>query len=423
MDGIPIKYFRIGTKVPFVTTASVKPAPQVTDRSFHLQKKEYGVNSIRKALSKGVLTERDAELIHSFVAELKVTNGISLGRANKITFTLVSWRHFIGQFDTNRIIDLYEGIEALKAGENREKPYKQNTIRDFLSFLKRFYSWLIDNGISDIPMEKVQAIKVPRRNSMTKTAEQILTESEILSLLKACQNSRDRALIAVLYEGGFRSEEIGQLTWGQVKFDEWGTVINVNAKTERPRHVRLIMATRYLIEWKNDYPCTISNEGLVFLTSHHNPLQWATVASQLRKIAARAGLTKTITPHLFRHSRVTHLLQKGYSETTIKKMMWGNMNTAMLETYVHLTDADIDNEVLSREGIRPIHENKTSEMAAQQCNSCHAINPPTHNFCSLCGKPLNKDTEQSMKRIKDEIENSPEYRAIMDMVKEKITLI
>jgi len=80
VDGIPIKYFRIDTKVPIVTGTSVEPAPQVTDRPFHLQKKEYGENSIRKALLKGTITERDAETIHSFVAELKVTNVISIGK-------------------------------------------------------------------------------------------------------------------------------------------------------------------------------------------------------------------------------------------------------------------------------------------------------------------------------------------------------
>lgn len=402
---------------------SVRPAPQDMGRPFHLQKGEYGQNSIEKALRKGLLIYSDAQYIRDFIAEQKVTNGISSGRANKITFTLVQWRHYIGPFEENTIHDIYTGIETLKTGRGRSKPYKQNTVRDFLGFLKRFYAWLIENGYSSIPLQKVMAIKVVRRNTMTKTAEQMLTEAEIKAIIEACQNSRDRALYATLYEGGFRVQELGQLKWDQVKFDDYGVIINVNAKTERPRHVRLVMATDYLNEWRNDYPCNIDRDHPVFLTSHHRPLQWATVAIQLRKIAVRAGVKKSITPHLFRHSRVTHLFQKGYSESTVKKMMWGNLNTSMLQTYFHLTDADIDNEILTREGIRVKTEPKPTEMAPHQCINCNAINPPTHNFCSLCGKPLNGETQKSMIRLTKDIEETPEYQCLLDIMRQKIAEI
>jgi len=99
--------------------------------------------------------------------------------------------------------------------------------------------------------------------------------------------------------------------------------------------------------------------------------------------------------------------------------MWGNINTSMFETYAHLTDDDIDNEVFMREGIIDKKDTKQSEMSARQCVNCYAINPPTHNFCSLCGKPLNGDTQKSMIRLTKEIEETPEYQCLLDIMRQK----
>ena len=54
------------------------------------------------------------------------------------------------------------------------------------------------------------------------------------------------------------------------------------------------------------------------------------------------GISHPITPHTFRHSRITPLIQEGVNESVIKLMMWGNLSTDMFRTYAHLTNADID---------------------------------------------------------------------------------
>jgi len=372
-------------------------------------------------MEKGKLTAEDARLIRNFVAELKATKGISTGRANKLIFTLVSWRQFIGPYPTNTIPDLYRGIELLReARQYNGAPYKQNTRRDFMLVLKRFYRWLIANGLSSVPRAKIDEIKAPSSDRMTKTAQQMFSEDEIRALIEACENSRDRAIIATMYEGGFRCEEIGQLTWGQVKFDEYGTIINVNEKTGRPRYVRLLAATQYLIQWKNDYPFSATAESLVFLSFQKLPLQYPAVAMQMKKIAKRAGITKRITPHLLRHSRITAMIRQGYHESTVKKTMWGNINTTMFPTYLHLTDDDIDNEILERQGIRKPAERRSVSMDARQCTNCNTINAPTSQFCSVCGQPLSDEAEIGIEQLKRDIEATPEYKRIMQMIRENL---
>jgi integrase/recombinase XerD len=88
-------------------------APSRHTRSFHNQKTQYGENSIDRAVKSGLITSIDAELIRKFIVELRATRGISVGRANKIIFTVVSWRRFIGEYRQNSIHDLYAGITRL----------------------------------------------------------------------------------------------------------------------------------------------------------------------------------------------------------------------------------------------------------------------------------------------------------------------
>ena len=423
--GIPktkVTYFNSLGNPGDVALTRAQQAPSRHVRPFHGAKSVYADNSITKAVKKGQLTAEDALLIRNFIAEIKATHGISVGRANKIIFTLVTWRKFIGPYQTISMPDLYRGIEILREARHDGVPYKQNTLRDFMLIIKRFTRWMVKNGYSTLPLEKIHEIKAPARDRMTKTAQQMLTEDEVLAMVEACQNSRDRAIIATLYEGGFRIEEIGMLTWGQVKFDEYGTVVNVNEKTGRPRYVRLVSASPYIIQWKNDFPFQTTPDALVFISNQRLPLRYAAVAMQLKKIAHRAGLRKKITPHLFRHSRINAMLQKGYNESIIKKTMWGNINTTMFGTYVHLVDNDIDIEVLEKQGITKRDTHRSVAMDVRECRNCHTLNAPTSLFCMTCAQPLTEGAQRSMVRLKQDIERTPEYTLIVDMIKQNLAV-
>jgi len=110
------------------------PVAQVLPAStFHPIRNGLAENSIRYALEKFTITQADAAQIREFVSELRSSKNISVGRANKLTFTLVAWRRFIGPFSGNTIGDLYAAIPELgNTKSSRERPFKQNTISDLL---------------------------------------------------------------------------------------------------------------------------------------------------------------------------------------------------------------------------------------------------------------------------------------------------
>ena len=363
--------------------------------SFNLVREEYAENSIQKALDEKRFDEKDAELVRTFTNELQATAGISISRVNKITFTLVGWRRILPKpFHQCTINDIYKGIMDLKKSKSQMgKIFKANTVSDFLKVLKQFYIWLAKNKQTKIPRERILEIKAPGRDPMTTTASDLLTPDEIIQMIKVCKRDADRALLMTLYEGAFRIGEIGRLTWGDLTFDEYGVIANVSFKTDKPRYIRLVMSLDYLSRWRSIYPGTPEGNSLVFLNRNGDPLTHAQVSRQLDRIAYRAGLKKRVNPHVFRHSRITHLVREGISESVIKAVAWGSQDSRMLKTYLHLTGQDVDNEMLRLYGIEVPEKKKERGLKPHQCNHCSTINPPTSAYCSTCGHPLIEEAQ------------------------------
>ena len=126
------------------------------------------------------------------------------------------------------------------------------------------------------------------------------------------------------------------------------------------------MARAYLASWRNDYPLTVTPDAFVFLSNKKAPLGYNGLAKQIRVIAKRAGITKHITPHIFRHTRATILIRQGYGEAIVKKLLWGNLNSKMFSTYLHLVDSDVERVVAEKAGIIT-KEERSKTLEARQC--------------------------------------------------------
>lgn len=394
-------------------------APRITDSQFHRVPPELAEQCITRALSNETLTTRDAGLIREFIAEFRSTRNISTARANKLAFTLISWRRLFGPFIENTIADLYTGIERLKtAPSQRGTPFKPNTISDHVTILKQFYGWLIENEYSELPERKLQRIRIPPRDTMTKVAADLLSPADVRAMTQAATRSVDRALIMTLYEGGFRIGEVCNLRWSNIHFDRYGVIINVNFKTNKPRYVRLVMARDDLAIWRADCRGDPVDDGTVFVNRFGRPFTHGTITKRLSTIAKEAGITRHITPHIFRHSRITHLIREGVSESVIKLMMWGNLSTDMFQTYAHLTGHDIDSAIFGRYGITDEAKPEAETLSPVQCVHCKHINPPTFAYCALCGRSLSGGATADEDEIQRFVLDHPEV--LRDFVDQRI---
>lgn len=374
------------------------------DTNFHLTSegyREYADRQIKEGVLTGRITSDDADLITEFIDELKATASISAGRAYKLQYLIVGWRSFLPPFKEVDTKAVHQGIDKIKnaKGEDGDPLYKTVTQGDYIKTLKRFLTWMEENDYAhpDLNLAKLKKIKSPGYRSL-KTAEMILTPDEITKLIEATTNTRDRCFVALLYESACRIGELGIMKWNQVKFTDVNAIINTAEKTGKGRFIPIFMGVEYLKKWVDDYPGgTPGPDDYVFVNlKSRDPLVYRTYGYMLQKIADDAGIEKKFSPHTMRHSRITHLLKSGYSESTIKKVCWGSLSSNMLANYAHLTDDDIESEYCERLGILKV--DRTAELNTlepQQCHSCMSLCSPLSNFCSKCGKPLNEKARES----------------------------
>ncbi len=325
------------------------------------------------------LKRTDDKDIHEFAKALQAAN-YSLPRTLRYVITLVELEELIGKRlrDATRD-DLERFVLSLKG----KKPLTRDTE---LKMVKFFYRWLIngtlDRGSQYPPI--VSWIKVGVKKSELEEPE-ILTEDEVKALIDKAPTTRDKALIAVLFDGGFRIGEILPRRVGEVEFDEMGAKIKVHGKTGS-RVVRLIASAPLLARWIDEHPEKDNPNAWLWFSRKSGMLSYQMVRKILKETAERAGIRKRIYPHLFRHSSATSNA-RFLTEYELRVRYGWSSESDVPARYVHLSQRDLDEKLASVYSGRPVEPPKP-KFAPIICPRCGAENTPGTRYCSKCGTPL-----------------------------------
>lgn len=277
------------------------------------------------------------------------------------------------------IIRVIEGIER--------REWSDWTKHDYRVVLKRFYRWLNDD--EDYPKEvKWINTNFNRRNNML--PQELLTENDVKKLAGAADNSRDKALVLVLYESGCRIGELLSLRIKDVQFDEYGAVLLVTGKTGM-RRVRIIVSASTLTNWLDHHPFRNDPQYPVWVnlgtTNKYRPMGYPAVFYILKQIAKRAGVKKKVNPHAFRHARATHLASK-LTEAQMKEYLGWVQGSDMASVYVHMSGRDVDKALLKLHGLAQDEDQKEEIFKVRTCPKCKERNDPVSLFCKRCGSPM-----------------------------------
>ena len=291
-----------------------------------------------------------------------------------------------------RLENLTTAAILKKKAEMDRKGLMKNTMHGYLISLKRFLKWAREEGLAaGVDPKKIAGIKTPPIDASRLEPEDMLKPADIAELVETEPRSRNRAILALLFDSGLRPAEAVALTWKDVNFDEYGCTVRTNGKTGKERYIRLTASAGHMAAWRRDYPTMITDDAPVFVASY-SPYEPVTYNS-IRKIfkAAIARVPRLGDKHLYimRHSFVTDLIERGIPESAIKKMAWGNLKTPMIERYGHVGEDYVDREVLDRAGIkRGERKPRDASFDAAQCDRCGEVNPPRAEHCMRCGRPL-----------------------------------
>lgn len=207
-----------------------------------------------------------------------------------------------------------------------------------ISGLKGFFNYLIfEDYRTDNPTDLIESPKIGRKLPDT------LSEEEIDALIAAIdlshpQGERNRAMLECLYACGLRVSELISLQLSDLYFDEG--FISVTGKGDKQRFVPISTHTqKYINVYRKEVRVHDNPKpeytNTLFLNRRGRQLTRAMVFTIIKDLAVKAGIKKVISPHTFRHSFATHLLQNGADLRSIQQML-GHESITTTEIYMHV---------------------------------------------------------------------------------------
>ena len=222
--------------------------------------------------------------------------------------------------------------------EINEDEISARTQSRIISGIKAFYKYLIlEDYIKINPTELIESPKIGMKLPDT------LSVHEIDSLLSAIdlshpQGQRNRAILEVLYSCGLRVSELVNLKLSNIRFNEGYVKVLGKGNKERFAPIgssALKYLKIYLKEVRIHQNIKKDSEDIVFLNRRGNKLTRVMIFTIIKQLAEKIGLKKKISPHTFRHSFATHLIEGGADLRAIQEML-GHESITTTEIYTHL---------------------------------------------------------------------------------------
>jgi len=276
--------------------------------------------------------------IKSYQSYLKIERGLSKNTIDNYTFDIERLLLFLesNQIDISPIQITEETLQQFIYSVSKQvNPRSQARI---ISGLKSFFSYLIfEDYRNDNPLELIESPRVGRKLPDT------LSVAEIDLLIAAIdlstpEGERNRAILETLYSCGLRVSELVALKISDLFFEEG--FIKITGKGNKQRFVPIGSTTQKIIEvYQNlirvHLPIQKGHEDTLFLNRRGRQLTRAMIFTIIKDLAVHIDLNKTISPHTFRHSFATHLLENGADLRSIQLML-GHESITTTEIYVHL---------------------------------------------------------------------------------------
>jgi integrase/recombinase XerD len=275
--------------------------------------------------------------IKNFVSFLKIEKGLA---ENSV---------FAYQNDVNKLYDFaigrklnvtdltYEHLKEFVA-ELYDLGLSARSQARIISGVKQFFGFLlVEDILQDDPSELLELPKIGRKLPEVLTIEEIDTLISAIDLSKA-EGHRNRAIIETLYSCGLRVSELVNLRFSDLFFEEG--FIRVIGKGNKERLVPVSPSVEKEIGIYNDHVRRHQNihsgdENIVFLNRRGAQLTRVMIFTIIKNLAASIGLKKSISPHTFRHSFATHMIEGGANLRAVQEML-GHESITTTEIYTHL---------------------------------------------------------------------------------------
>ncbi|MCL4170449.1 UNVERIFIED_CONTAM: hypothetical protein GTU68_064119 [Idotea baltica] len=211
-----------------------------------------------------------------------------------------------------------------------------------ISGLRNFFDYLIfENYRKTNPLDLIESPRIGRKLPDTLSIDDIDKLISVIDLSYQYNSvnlgERNRAIIETLYSCGLRVSELIELKISDLFFEEG--FIKVTGKGDKQRFVPIGHTTqKYINIWitiRNHIDVQLDSKDILFLNYKGKKLTRAMIFTIIKKLVEKSGINKNVSPHTFRHSFATHLLENGADLRAIQ-MMLGHESITTTEIYMHI---------------------------------------------------------------------------------------
>lgn len=299
-----------------------------------------------KVEEKSANKEKQALIIRKYKQYLKLEKALSANTLDAYLRDLGKLLHFL-EGETTEVLNVtLDDLQRFAAGLHDIGIHPRSQAR-ILSGIKSFFHFLVvADYLETDPSELLEGPKIGLKLPEVLTVEEIDKIIATVDMEKS-EGQRNRAILETLYSCGLRVSELCNLKISDLYFEEG--FIKVEGKGSKQRLVpispRAIKEIKYWFIDRNKGKIKPGFEDFVFLARWGNTISRIMVFHMIKELAMKAGITKNISPHTFRHSFATHLLEGGANLRAIQCML-GHESIATTEIYTHIDRNMLRSEII-----------------------------------------------------------------------------
>lgn len=273
----------------------------------------------------------------SFIAFVQLEKTLSENTVESYRYDLQRLAGYLETRHLNPVTEVDTGILSQYLHELYDTGLAASSIQRTLSSIRGYYGFLVSEDIiRDDPTELLEG---PKHN---RYLPDVLGVDEIVMIFSAIDTEkrggmRDRAMLETLYATGMRVSELASFTFEQILFEE--KMVRITGKGSKERLVPIgDIALDWIKKYYNDERPSFTkpdSDSTVFLNYRGKALSRMGIWKIIQKYVGLAGITKKVSPHTFRHSFATHLLEGGADLRIVQEML-GHVNIVTTEIYTHV---------------------------------------------------------------------------------------
>ena len=285
--------------------------------------------------------------VKTYLAYLQYEKNLSTNTVNSYWLDLKAFIEYISEIKkinklnqiSSRLINNYITTLGTYINYNNDvKSKNSSSINRAISSIRSFFKYLINNSLIDNdPTKSIILQKQDKKLPVVLSVEEIDKMLNSFDLHKK-NDIRDKAIISILYSCGLRVSELINLSLTNLFIDD--DIVKIFGKGNKERMVPLgdIAKTDILYYINNVRPIYArksNSKGILFLSNRGKQISRKTVWNIIKNSASLSGISKNVSPHTFRHSFASHLLEGGAGLRVVQELL-GHSNISTTQIYTHL---------------------------------------------------------------------------------------